>query len=153
MPKLSLKIPPVAQGIIALIFIWLFNRYIPIFHIDIVFKGAVSLVIICIGVLVGVFGISAFIKLRTTVDPRYPERASKLVVIGIYRYSRNPMYLAIVFVLTGVSVYLGALSSFLVVFFFVAYINQFQIAPEERMLKQKFGEKYVQYIKQVRRWL
>ena len=153
MLKLSLKIPPVAQGIIALIFIWLFNRYIPIFRIDIVFKGAVSLVIICIGFLVGVSGISAFIKLHTTVDPRYPEKASKLVVVGIYKYSRNPMYLAIVFVLTGISVYLGALSSFLVVFFFVAYINQFQIVPEEQILKQKFGEKYVQYTKQVRRWL
>lgn len=63
------------------------------------------------------------------------------------------MYLAIVFVLTGVSVYLGALSSFLVVFFFVAYINQFQIVMEEQMLIQKFGEKYVQYTRQVRRWL
>ena len=153
MSKLSLKIPPVAQGIIALMLIWLFNRYIPILNIDIIFKGAFSLVIICIGGFVGILGIAAFIKLRTTVDPRNPDKASKLVIVGVYRYSRNPMYLAIVLILAGVSVYLGALSSILVVFFFVAYINRFQIVPEDQMLEKKFGENYVQYTKQVRRWL
>lgn len=153
MPNLDLKIPPVAQGVIALALIWLLYRYMPIFHIDIAYKGTVSVVIICIGVLVGVLGIAAFIKLRTTVDPRYPENARTLVVVGIYRYSRNPMYLAIVLVLFGISIYLGALSSLLILFLFVAYINRFQIGLEEKMLERKFGEKYLKYAKAVRRWI
>ena len=153
MSNLRLKIPPVAQGIITLVCIWLLSRYVPIFHIDITFKAIVSVVIICIGVLVGVLAVSSFIRLRTTVDPRYPEKASKLVVNGIYRYSRNPMYLAIVLVLFGISIYLGALSSLLILFLFVVYINRFQIVPEEQMLTQKFGEQYIQYTSQVRRWI
>ena len=153
MSNLSLKIPPVAQGIIALIFIWFLSRYIPLFHIDIAFKSIASVVIICIGALVGVLAVASFIRLPTTVDPRYPEKASKLVVVGIYRYSRNPMYLAIALVLLGISLYLGALSSLLVLFLFVVYINQFQIVPEEKMLEQKFGESYTHYAQNVRRWL
>jgi protein-S-isoprenylcysteine O-methyltransferase Ste14 len=153
MSKLTLKIPPVAQGIIALAFIWLLSQYLPILLIDIAFKGTVSAVIICIGFLVGAMAVAAFVKLRTTVDPRYPEKASKLVVIGIYRYSRNPMYLAIVMVLFGISVYLGALSSFLILMLFVAYINRYQIVPEEQILEKKFGERYSKYTKNVRRWI
>ena len=72
---------------------------------------------------------------------------------GIYKYSRNPMYLAILMVLIGVSVYLGALSSILILLIFVIYINQFQIVPEERSLEQKFGDSYRQYAKGVRRWV
>ena len=153
MPNLDLKIPPVAQGVIALILIWLFDTYMPIFHIDIAFQSTFSVVIICIGVLVGVLAIATFIQLRTTVDPRYPEKARKLVVVGIYRFSRNPMYLAIVLVLFGISAYLGALSSLLILFLFVIYINRFQIDLEEKMLERKFGEKYLKYAKEVRRWI
>ena len=153
MSNFSLKIPPVAQGIIALICIWLLNRYMPIFYFDIAFKGTVAVAIICIGGLVGVLAVAAFIRMRTTLDPRYPPKANKLVVVGIYKYSRNPMYLAIVFILLGITVYLGAFSSLFVIIAFVVYINRFQIVPEEQMLEQKFGNKYLQYTKHVRRWI
>lgn len=153
MSNLNLKIPPVAQGIIALMLIWVLDRHMPIFHIDIAFKEAVSMVIICMGGLVGVLAVAAFIQMRTTVDPRYPGKARRLVVIGVYKYSRNPMYLSIVLVLFGISIYLGAISSLLVPFLFVAYINQFQIVPEEQMLEQKFGKEYLKYAKHVRRWI
>lgn len=153
MLKLRLKIPPVLQGIIALIFIWLLSQYMPVFHIDIAFKGLLSIAIISIGISIGVLAVSAFIKMRTTVDPRYPEKANKLVVVGIYRYSRNPMYLAIALVLFGISINLGALSSLLILALFVVYINRFQIVPEEKMLEQKFGESYTHYAQNVRRWL
>ena len=101
----------------------------------------------------GISAVASFIRLRTTVDPRYPEKASKLVVVGIYRYSRNPMYLAIAIVLFGISIFLGALSSLLILFLFVAYINRFQIVPEEQILKEKFGRQYLEYADQVRRWI
>ena len=101
---LKLKIPPVAQGIIALILIWLSSRFWPLYRIEINFKNGVSLGIILIGIVVGGLGVSAFIRLRTTVDPRRPDKASRLVVIGIYKYSRNPMYLAILLLLIGVAI-------------------------------------------------
>ncbi len=153
MSSFNLKIPPVALGLIALVLIWLSSRYLPISHISFAFTSIVSLVIICIGVFVGVIAVAAFLKMRTTVDPRYPQKANTLVVIGIYKYSRNPMYLAITFILFGISLYLAALSSFLILILFVAYINRFQIIPEEQALEKKFGEQYSQYIKRVRRWI
>ena len=153
MTKLSLKIPPVAQGVIALILVFLVNRYLPVYRMDIRFKGPFSLTIVGIGVLVGITAVAAFIRLRTTVDPRYPNKASRLVVIGIYKYSRNPMYLAILLILTGVAVCLGALSSLSVIFLFVAFIHFYQILPEEKALEQKFGESYRQYAGRVRRWI
>lgn len=153
MSRLSLKIPPVAQGVIALVLVWLLSRYWPVRRIDFMFKGVVSLGLIGAGVLVGAWAVATFIKLRTTVDPRYPDKASRLVVVGIYKYSRNPMYLAILLVLLGVALHRGALSSVLVVPLFVVYINRYQIAPEERSLAQQFGESYRHYAGRVRRWL
>ena len=151
--KLGLKVPPVAQGIIALILIWLLSRYWPVYRMNTIFQGAVALSIISIGLCVGALAVVVFLKLRTTVDPRYPNKTIRLVTTGIYKYSRNPMYLAILMVLIGVSVYLGALSSILIILIFVIYINQFQIVPEERSLEQKFGDSYRQYAKGVRRWV
>jgi protein-S-isoprenylcysteine O-methyltransferase Ste14 len=151
--KLGLKVPPVAQGIIALILIWLLSRYWPVYRMNTIFQGAVALSIISIGLCVGALAVGVFLKLRTTVDPRYPNKTIRLVTTGIYKYSRNPMYLAILMVLIGVSVYLGALSSILILLIFVIYINQFQIVPEERSLEQKFGDSYRQYAKGVRRWV
>ena len=151
--KLSLKIPPVAQGIVAILLIWLFDRYAPLYHIKFIYQNIVACVLVGIGAIVVLSGVFAFIKLSTTVDPRYPEKASELVIIGIYKYSRNPMYLGILLVITGIAVYSGALSSIFVVSSFVAFINKYQIVPEEVALQEKFGESYTHYNQNVRRWL
>ena len=151
--KLSLKIPPVAQTIVAILLIWLLDRYAPIYHIKFIYQSIVAGTLIGIGAIVALSGVFAFIKLNTTVDPRYPEKASELVIIGIYKYSRNPMYLGILFVITGIAVYFGALSSVFVISPFVAFINKYQIVPEEVALQEKFSENYTRYAQNVRRWL
>lgn len=150
--QMSLKIPPLGQGIIAIVLIWLFDRYVPLYHIKYVYQGIVASILIGIGVIVAISGIVSFIKLRTTVDPRYPEKASELVIIGVYKYSRNPMYLGILLIITGMAFYLGALSNIFVVGSFVAFINKYQIVPEEVALQDKFGESYTHYAQNVRRW-
>ena len=151
--KLSLKIPPVAQGVVAIILIWLFDRYAPLYHIKFIYQNIVAGSLIGIGAIVALAGIFAFIKLNTTVDPRYPEKTRELVIIGIYKYSRNPMYLGILLVITGIAVYFGALSSVFAVSLFVTFINKYQIVPEEVSLQEKFGESYTHYALNVRRWL
>jgi len=151
--KLSLKFPPVAQGIVAILLIWLFDRYAPLYHIKFIYQSIVVWVLIGTGVIVALSGIFAFIKLNTTVDPRCPEKASKLVIIGIYKYSRNPMYFGLLLVITGIAVYSGSLSSIFVVASFVAFITKYQIVPEEVTLQEIFGESYVHYAQKVRRWL
>ena len=151
--KIQLRIPPVVQGLIALMLIWLLHRYLPFYRLQFVHQTASAVILIVAGLGIAVAGIRAFLKLKTTVDPRTPEKATELVVIGIYKYSRNPMYLGVLLVLMGVAVYLGALSAIIGIASFVAFINKFQIEPEEIALQEKFGERYAQYAQKVGRWM
>lgn len=150
--KLNLKIPPVAQGLVAIVLIWLFDRYAPNYYIKFIYQYIVAYALIGIGAIVALSGVISFIKLSTTIDPRYPKKASELVISGIYKYSRNPMYLGILLAITGIAVFFGALSGIFIVFSFVAFINKYQIVPEEVALREKFGENYTDYTQKVRRW-
>jgi protein-S-isoprenylcysteine O-methyltransferase Ste14 len=98
-------------------------------------------------------GLLAFRASRTTINPLAPERASTLVTGGVYRITRNPMYVGMSFILLAWGVYLSALLPFLGPIIYILYITRFQILPEERVLRQLFGERYNQYTARVRRWL
>jgi protein-S-isoprenylcysteine O-methyltransferase Ste14 len=87
------------------------------------------------------------------VDPRTPAAASSLVVGGIYRVTRNPMYLGFLLVLLALALYLGTLTAFVVLPLFVVYLNEFQIKPEESALRARFGSAFDSYASRVRRWL
>ncbi|UCE31869.1 MAG: isoprenylcysteine carboxylmethyltransferase family protein, partial [Burkholderiales bacterium] len=106
-----------------------------------------------IGVAVGVAGVAAFRRARTTVDPRTPERARSVVRSGVFRVSRNPMYLGLALGLTGVAAWFATVPGLLLVPLFCLYITQFQIKPEERILLASFGQQYAAYMAQVRRWV
>lgn len=151
--KFNLKIPPLALGISTLLFIWLVDRYVPIYRIEFVHQNIFASVVSGAGLIVALSGILAFRKLKTTVDPRYPEKARKLVIIGIYKFSRNPMYLGMLLALIGFDIFLGSIPGIFIIVFFVWFINKFQIHPEEIVLRDKFGEDYINYTKQVRRWV
>jgi len=88
------------------------------------------------------------------VNPTKPSDASSLVVQGIYRVSRNPMYLGVLLLLIAWGIYLEHL---IVVFVlpaaFVIYMNKFQIEPEEQALQKLFGDDFASYKKKVRRWI
>lgn len=94
-----------------------------------------------------------FKQARTTVNPLLPENASTLVTSGIYRHTRNPMYLALTLALLGVAAWLWWAPALLAAAGFSAYITRFQIEPEERVLRLKSGAEYVRYCHSVRRWL
>jgi protein-S-isoprenylcysteine O-methyltransferase Ste14 len=106
-----------------------------------------------VGFIVLLIAISAFIKLKTTINPLKPEDATFLVTTGIFRLSRNPMYLGLLLLIISLWVKTGAVSGFILVPSFVAYLNYFQILPEERAMKALFLGKYKVYCQQVRRWL
>ena len=97
-------------------------------------------------------GLLAFFRRGTTINPLRPAKASALVTGGIYRITRNPMYVGMAFLLAGWAVWLGALWPFLGPVLFVAYLTRFQILPEERILRGKFAE-FDAYATRVRRWL
>ena len=113
--------------------------------------GALTLALVGGGMTIS--GARAFRKVKTTINPLTPEKTSSFVNTGIYGVTRNPMYLGLLFVLAGWSVFLACPWSLLGLPGFVLYIGRFQIAPEERMLEKLFGADYSEYTTKVRRWL
>lgn len=148
---LNNKIPPVIivlffAGVMALI-----AHYSVIDFTVFVAYLAASLVII--GCAICVAGVVSFKLAKTTVNPNKPEQASKLVTSGIYRISRNPMYLGFAFILAGWGVWLSSVWAMLGVIGFIGYLTLFQIMPEERALTKLFGDEFTIYKARVRRWL
>jgi protein-S-isoprenylcysteine O-methyltransferase Ste14 len=114
-------------------------------------SSAVSLALI--GVVTCLSGVVSFQRANTTVNPMKPGSASSLIVSGIYRYTRNPMYLGFVLVLLGWAVFLSNLAALALVAAFVVYIDRLQIRPEERALASRFPHEYPAYMARVRRWV
>ena len=108
--------------------------------------GAVALVL---ALLAG----RSFLRAGTTLDPHRPEKTSSLVEHGLYRHSRNPMYLAMALGLLAWAIHLGTPWVLLGPLAFVAYVTRFQIRPEERVMAEKFGDRYSEYCRRTRRWL
>jgi protein-S-isoprenylcysteine O-methyltransferase Ste14 len=113
----------------------------------------VALVFIAALAMWALAGVAEFRRARTTVNPTTPQASSSVVDSGIYRRSRNPMYLGFLLALAGWAIQLGHLAALPVLPAFVLYMNRFQIAPEERALRAKFGAPYAEYTRRVRRWL
>lgn len=105
------------------------------------------------GLAVCAGGVAAFRRASTTVDPTRPDKASSLVRDGIYRYTRNPMYLGFLLMLVGLAFFLGNWPALVVALAFAPYMNRFQIEPEERALARLFGAEFDRFRAEVRRWL
>ena len=105
------------------------------------------------GAVILFLALGLFRRAETTVDPRYPSRSDTIVTGGIYRVTRNPMYVGMALVLLAIAIATGDVLNLLVLAFFLWFITRFQIRPEEEALRAKFGEAYDSYTRRVRRWL
>jgi protein-S-isoprenylcysteine O-methyltransferase Ste14 len=113
----------------------------------------VAIALALVGVAFDVSGVIAFHRAKTTINPMKPQSTSSIVDSGIYRVTRNPMYVGLVFLLCAWAVFLGPWWALPGPFAFAAYIGRFQIAPEEKALAALFGAEYLSYKAKVRRWL
>lgn len=132
---------------------WLVAPYGPALPVSPAIRYSVAAVLAGVGLAFDLLGLLAFRALRTTVNPLAPQRASALVTGGVYRVTRNPMYVGMAFLLLAWAAFLAALPPFLGPILYVLYLTRFQIRPEERVLNELFGEPYAQYTARVRRWL
>ncbi|MDX2037765.1 MAG: isoprenylcysteine carboxylmethyltransferase family protein [Isosphaeraceae bacterium] len=98
-------------------------------------------------------GVLAFRQSKTTIDPIHPDRAATVVGHGVFRITRNPMYLGMTLLLLAWAALLASPWAMAGPILFPLYINRFQIIPEERALSEKFGAEYGEYLRRVRRWL
>lgn len=152
MLALELRIPPLALVVAFGVAMATIAAWVPA-AISIPWRLPASGALMIVGALIAVAGVVAFRLHKTTVNPLTPDQSSSLVRSGIYRVSRNPMYLGFLVALVGWGVFLANWVAALPLPLFVAYLNHFQIHPEERALTQRFGEEFLSYSQSVRRWL
>lgn len=150
---LEARIPPPVIAIAAALIIWGIAQWAPQMAIPGYLRLATALALVAVGAACSIAGVVAFRRAQTTVNPTTPDAASSLVRTGIYRLTRNPMYLGLLLVLCGWAIFLSSLWGLLGAATFVVYMNAFQIAPEERALARIFGSAFAAYTANVRRWL
>ena len=150
---LKLKIPPPVYALSVALVMWLFSRIFPVATLITHPWHNIGFVIIALAAIIDFTSLYWFFKKRTTPNPMKPGFTTGLVFDGMYKISRNPMYLGMLTMLFGFAVYLGKLTPFLVLPAFYFVITEMQIKPEEEILEKKFGEQYLDYKRKVRRWL
>ena len=155
MSALELKIPPplVAAAVAGCMYAAAVLLPAPVLALPPGVRVGMALALAAVGAGFDVAGLLAFRKARTTVNPLTPHRSVAVVSTGVYRLTRNPMYLGLALILLGLAVYLASPWVLLGPLVFAAYITRFQIVPEERALQARFGAAYTAYRARVRRWL
>lgn len=150
MGALKRVLPPVYVLITLLVMVGL-DFFLPVARIVARPYSYAGAVLIALGVAMNVWASGYFNKVKTPVKPF--EQSTRLVTVGLYRYTRNPMYLGLLLILAGIAVLLGNLTPFLVIGV-LAWLLQLEfIRVEEAALEATFGEDYAEYKKQVRRWI
>jgi len=153
MHRLELKVPPVAVFIIAMVMINRFSHMLTFANVSLPYIYWVWGLCFVLSGFIGLAGIYEFRKAKTTVNPTKPHEASSIVDSGVFKFSRNPMYLGLLLLLIGFAYWQQNILGLLTCALFVWYMNRFQIEPEERTLTQIFGQPYVDYLARVRRWV
>lgn len=153
MKWLELRIPPVAVLITSGMAMWLLAKASASLTVIIPGRHIGAALLAALGLAVTLAGVVAFQRARTTVNPTTPEATSSIVRTGVYRWTRNPMYLGFLLLLCAWGMMLANGLALLMLPAFVLYMNQYQITPEERALHARFGADYQDYRDSVRRWL
>ena len=147
---LKTKIPPPIVTLLCIGIIYLFENKIEYSQHD--FK-AIGIIFLILGFIIIFLAVLKFIKIKTTVDPTRPHKTSNLVISGIYKITRNPMYLGMLFLIIAYTIYTNNVVGSITIPIFIFYINKFQIEPEEIEMRKKFGESFENYCKKVNRWI
>jgi protein-S-isoprenylcysteine O-methyltransferase Ste14 len=147
------RIPPPLVMLLAAALMWALHRWLPLGHLMATPWNYFAVLPVAIGRAITLAAGRRFRQAQTTFDPLKPSKASSLVTDGVFRVSRNPMYLGMVLLLIGWAMWLGTVSPWLVPPLFVIVISVAQIIPEEQALEELFGEAYLAYRHSVGRWI
>lgn len=151
---LELRIPPPLVGLIIAGAMWVIAAsFPPLLPLPAALRLPIAVILALAGIATAVSGVMAFRRAQTTVNPLKPETSTSLVSTGIYSITRNPMYLGMLAVLLAWAAYLPSVLALIGPAAFSLYITRFQIIPEERAMLSLFGAAFVEYARNVRRWL
>jgi len=134
-----------------MILMWLMHMNVPVrqyIHEPLAYIGVVG---VCLGIIMAAISAGMFRKAGTGIKPF--DEATTLVTNGFYRYTRNPMYLGMFLMLAGVALLMGTVGAALPVLGFILIIRNNFVLGEERFLEANFGQQYLDYKSEVRRWL
>jgi protein-S-isoprenylcysteine O-methyltransferase Ste14 len=116
-------------------------------------NNIISLFLLILGLAIFLSALKSFRKQKTTVNPLKPKQASSLVTSGIFKFSRNPMYLGMLIVLLSISFKFNLIGGIITSLFFYVFITKFQIISEEIAMNELFGNQFIDYSKKTRRWI
>ena len=116
-------------------------------------NNRISLFLLILGLVVFISAVKSFRRHKTTVNPLEPRQASSLVTSGIFKFSRNPMYLGMLIILLSISFKFNLIGGIVTSLFFYIFITKFQILPEEAAMNDLFGDEFINYSKKTRRWI
>lgn len=156
MVTLELKVPPAILLVVALFGVYFSPTilpFIPIYHVASELRTNIALLLSIVGVSVALAGVITFKMAKTTTNPMLIANASSLVTHGIYKFTRNPMYLGMLLIILSFIVKTGNVAGLAFALAFVIYMSIFQIKPEERMLTKMFKEQFTDYMKHTRPWV
>ena len=152
MPDLKLRVPPLVVFAIVALAIAGSGKWLHVWSIPPWPRYLLAILLATSGVLIAMAGVLEFRRARTTVHPMHPDRVSALVTSGIFRFSRNPMYLGMLLVLAALAAWMGQPIGMALLPLFVLYLNRYQISAEEEAIAAHFGQSYRDYCRRVRRW-
>ena len=150
---MKLLIPPPILTLMSAILMLIISKYFNKANFSLNQHNQFALFFLIVALIIIVISIAKFIKIKTTISPLKPNKTSIFVDSGIYKHTRNPMYLGLLLILFSLFLYLKNFLSFLVLPLFVIYITKNQILPEEKVLENLFGDQYKKYKNKVRRWI
>jgi protein-S-isoprenylcysteine O-methyltransferase Ste14 len=150
-PDINKNVHPPFIALFYLIAALILQKFIPIPFETSVTAKTVGLGLAFIGVLLGLSAFMGFRKVRTTLDPHGSVKT--LVTDGIYRFTRNPIYLGFFLMVVGFPLNYGSLWGLIAAPFFAATVSRLVIEKEEAYLEKKFKEQYTSYSSRVRRWI
>lgn len=150
---MELRIPPLFLVVTVAAAIILVSIFVPAANVHWPGHRLLATCALVLGPMLAGLGVFQFGRARTTVSPLRPARTQAIVTTGVYRWSRNPMYLGMALALLGLAAWWSSVPGYLAVPAFVAYLTRYQILPEEQALLAKFGPEFSAYTQQVRRWV
>lgn len=130
---------------------WVIGRTVPVVDVSGPFLRWLGTALCLLGLGLIFWSAMWFLRKKTTIEPH--EVPTVLIVEGPYRLSRNPIYLAMVAILSGVVLWQGTLLGVLLPPIFAAIVSRRFIQPEEVLLMQQFGGAAESYLTATRRWL
>ena len=145
------KIPPPIVTLISGLAIFFSRPLFPDYHSNLI--NVFSAILLFFGLLVFFLAVASFKRYKTTVNPLQPSKASHLVISGIFRFTRNPMYLGMALILLSLSFKFNLLGGLIVTVLFIMFITKFQIIPEEEAMQGLFQDEFETYKENTRRWI